>query len=390
MKKVLVIAYYFPPLGMGGVQRVAKFVKHLPEFGWEPVVLTVKPIAYFEHDPGLLEEVRHARAYRAESLDPSRLLRRFGRKKVTHSGLTWGFSQRVLNGLLFPDAKVGWYPFACHLGRRILRKERPDLLFSSSPPCTGHLVGIRLKSISRLPLVCDFRDFWPTGYSVPSELHKPLYKRLARWICRRADACTAVYRDIVEMLQGRATLVESGYDPADFESVHAEPSPELLFVYSGSLGDKEEEARAFFEAIRETEGARLEMAGLIPDSLKRLVDGKKIVHHGYLPHDRVVELLKRARALWFTIAPHQTSSGKFYEYIGARRPIIATMGEGHEASRLIRELELGLVVPPEKEAIKAAIGRIRDGTVRFSDRASGRYSRVAQTERLARLFDSLL
>jgi glycosyltransferase involved in cell wall biosynthesis len=389
MKKVLVIAYYFPPLGMGGVQRVTKFVKYLPQFGWSPVVLTVRPIAYFARDAELAKEVEHAVVYRSESLDPSRALGRLGREKVKHGGLTWGFSQKVLNGLLFPDAKIGWYPFGYRLGKQVIEKERPDLIFSSSPPYTGHLVGIRLKRVSGLPLVCDFRDFWPTGYSVPAGCYKPFYRKVARWIRERADACTAVYHDIVDMLDGRASLIESGFDPEDFSKVEAEPSEDLLFVYSGNLGDREAEARAFFEAIRGVEGARLEMAGLIPDSLKPLVDGQTIVHHGYLKHARVIELLKRARALWFTIAPHQTSSGKFYEYIGARKPILATIGEDHEASRLIRNLDLGLIVAPEVDAIRRAILRIRDGDLTCSDRASESYSRVAQTERLVRVFDSL-
>jgi hypothetical protein len=327
--------------------------------------------------------------YRCDSLDPSRLLGKLGKKKVTHSGLTWGFSQKVLNGMLFPDAKIGWYPFACRRGKQVIEKEKPDLIFSSSPPYTGHLVGIGLRRASELPLVCDFRDFWPTGYSVPAGCYKPFYGKVARWIRTRSDACTAVYRDIVDMLEGRAHLIESGFDPEDFDRVQAKPDETLLFAYAGNLGDREVEARAFIEAIREVKGARLEMAGLIPDSLKNLVDGRTIVHHGYLPHAGVIELLKRARALWFTIAPHQTSSGKFYEYIGARKPILATIGESDEASRLIHDLDLGLVVPPEKDEIRRGIERIRDGDFTFSDRAAERYSRISQTERLARVFDSL-
>jgi hypothetical protein len=199
-----------------------------------------------------------------------------------------------------------------------------------------------------------------------------------------------VYEDIVSMLEGRAYLIESGYDPEDFDRVRAEPSDDLLLAYAGNLGDREEVARAFFEAIREVEGARLEIAGMVPDSLVPLVDGQRIVHRGYLPHARVIEILKRSHALWFTIAPHQTSSGKLYEYIGARKPILATIDGDHEASRLIERLRLGLVVPPEKNEIRRGIERIRDGDVPYSDRAADGYSRVAQTARLARIFDSLI
>lgn len=139
-KKVLIIAYYFPPLGMGGVQRITKFVKYLPSFGWEPYVLTVKNIVYPAKDYSLLGEISaEVKIIRTGSFDPLRIpfviKSIFGKK---HSLDQYHFKKSVAGSKfttwIFPlDNKAGWIPLALRKGLRLHKKEKFDLIFTSSP-----------------------------------------------------------------------------------------------------------------------------------------------------------------------------------------------------------------------------------------------------------------
>jgi len=127
MKKVLIVTYYAPPVGMAGVLRVTKLAKFLPEFGWQPILLTVKPISYFLYDPDLLNDLAGITIYRSESLDPARLLYFFRKDKPITVKST---GPLFINYLLFPDAKVLWVPFAVSLGKKLIEQEFPDMLAS--------------------------------------------------------------------------------------------------------------------------------------------------------------------------------------------------------------------------------------------------------------------
>ena len=127
MKKLLILTYYFPPLGLGGTQRVAKFVKYLPQFGWRPTVVTVKPIAYWALDESLMQDVKEARIIRTESLDPQRLLARLGRTTIQASagekrvGVGATINQKLLPFFLTPDSKILWRPFALRAVKKLLK-----------------------------------------------------------------------------------------------------------------------------------------------------------------------------------------------------------------------------------------------------------------------------
>ena len=112
LKKVLVLSYYFPPIGMGGTQRIAKFGKYLAEFGWEPTIITVLPISYWAIDETTLDELSHVRIIRTESLDPQRLLAKMGKKQLAKVGSGKGLAHfvnlKILPFFLLPDTKILW------------------------------------------------------------------------------------------------------------------------------------------------------------------------------------------------------------------------------------------------------------------------------------------
>ena len=168
MKRVLIISYNFPPMGMGGVQRATKFAKYLPSFGWEPIILTVKDVDYFAKDYTLLKELSSdTKVIRTGSFDPLRLsylLKSIMKKNKKSRGETYTpLKAKILSWLFFPDNKIGWIPFALSKGLKICKNEKIDLIFSTSPPPSLHLIGYFLKKLTGKVWLADFRDEW-IGY----------------------------------------------------------------------------------------------------------------------------------------------------------------------------------------------------------------------------------
>ncbi len=390
-RRVLIISYYLPPLGRGGVKRPTKFAKYLKRLGWEPVLLGVKPIAYYAFDPTLLEDLKGIPVFRAESLDVSRLVYWLGKRQVKASPLTEGISRSVFNTLLFPDAKAPWIPFAYWLGRSLAEKGlRPDLILSTSPPFSAHLIGLLLRRHYRVPLVVDFRDFWPTGLVPANPVMKPLYARLRRWIARQADAVIAVYQDIVEDL-GFGEYLPSGYDPEELADLPAfDLKGEIPIAYTGSLSLKEDSTLALIRALREVPGFTLHLAGVVPGSILREVDGERVFYHGYLSARMALGFLKSARILWYTQPAGASATAKLYEYTGLGKPILATIPPESEAARLIASRGLGVVVPPETPRIVEALQRIRRGELPFRGETLVEFSRENQVRRLIHIFEEVL
>src|SRR5690606_10060076 len=168
--RLLVVAYYFPPAGGAGVQRVLKWVKYLRDFGIEPVVVTVRAGAYPKHDETLVRDVPEGvEAYRSRALDPfgtyARLTGRTRQAAVAEQlqNAPDGFGERLARwmraNVVLPDARVGWVPFAIRTAKR-LHRERPfDAVLTSGPPHSAHLVGRALRRAG-LPWIADFRDPW--------------------------------------------------------------------------------------------------------------------------------------------------------------------------------------------------------------------------------------
>ncbi len=388
LRRVLVVAYYFPPMGLSGVQRVAKFVKYLPDYGWLPTVLTVEPHGYFAYDPPLWEELVRAgvEVRRTTSFDPTRL---FGKKQTV--ALPDETTRRRLSGLsqwLFvPDNKIGWYGPAVRAGRQVLRVERYHAVFSSAPPYTAHLVAKSLSRAARLPLVTDFRDDWLGNprHTYPTPLHRRLHARLEREVLRASDRVVAINRHIAEGLRRRhpgvlpddaVHVIPQGFDPEDFLVPPApRPQGKMRLLYAGVFYDAQKpdfflrglhefitrrpEARAMVEAL---------FVGLLPAAAVELVEdlgmADLVTGAGYLPHRETVAHLRAADVLWMTIGDRPgaegISTGKLFEYLGAGKPILALIPDGM-AREALEPCGAATIVPPaDVPAISRALETLFD------------------------------
>jgi hypothetical protein len=393
VRRLLVVAYYTPPLGLSGVMRVTKLCKFLPESGWQPLILTVKPVAYYHYDPRLLDDLKASRIYRTESADPNRLfnlVRSQARKLTPALGQGLGAGPRLLNYVLFPDSKVGWFPFASVAGRHIIDREKPAAIFATAPPFTALLLGVRLKAHAHVPLVADFRDPWPTGFAPPPPHQRAALRRLRRYFVDHADMVLGVNAGTARRVGPRCEVLDNGFDPTDFQ---VEPArlDGFSIVHVGNLWQNQAEVAALVEALRARPEAKLYLAGRVDGETRRRFEHDPQVRLlDVLPHAEACTLMKGADVLLYIGKPQQPVGIKLYEYFGAGRPIVV-WGEGSdEAAGLVAGADAGLVCGGDPARLLAAIDEVKRDPGRFAHAGRDRFNRRVQARWLADRLEALI
>ncbi len=434
MIRLLVVAYYFPPSGGAGVQRVLKWVKYFREVGVEATVLTVEAGAYPKHDATLGREVPpDVPVHRTRALDPYGAYARLtGRSRQQAVAETTGhvaasgewterLAQAVRANLFVPDARLGWVPFAVGRGLRLLRDEPFDAVLTSGPPHSVHLTGLALHRLTGTPWLADFRDPW-TDISYYDELPRTAWARaldgwLERTVLETATRVVTISEAGRALLHGKTTrpahdfaVVENGFDPADFGGDPAVPDDRFVLAYVGSLyGSRSPEALWQALARLRAEGRipklRLRLVGRIGDEVQAALrsHGLDAVTEtvGYLPHDQAVREMQRATALLLTIEPygheHGTTTGKLYEYLAAGRPVVGAGPTGGEAADLLRHTGAGRMTDrADADGFAAHLGALYDAWARgvmpggAAPDAAAPYSRRTQAAEVAALLAEML
>ena len=375
-RRVLIIAYYFPPMGLSGVQRVAKLVKYLPQAGWQPVVLTVKPGAYFAFDDTLLREVVASGVHieRTNSWDPTRLISRTSRIVELPSEKKRGLLTAISQYLLLPDNKIGWYPFAVNRGKKLLNQETYDAIYVSAPPYTSLIIGTALSKWANVPLVIDYRDDWLGNprHTYPTKLHRTLHSVLERWVLRRASYVTAINDVIVKSIEHRhqlsgskkVAIIPQGFDSADmlnsFDQV-TNCTGKFKILYTGVFYDAQKPdtflyalARAIDVAGIPADRIRATFLGLVPSYFNEMVSKlgleEVVEYRGYVDHTETVKSMLNADVLWMIIGHRKgaegISTGKLYEYMGTLKPILALIPNG-TARRALKPYKAARICDPD-------------------------------------------
>jgi glycosyltransferase involved in cell wall biosynthesis len=253
MKKVLIIAYYFPPLGGSGVQRTLKFVKYLPQFGWQPTVLTVGPTAYYAKDESLLKEIEHLniQIIRTQSRGPNAMLHKNHDIVKMPKERMRRFLNFISDTFFIPDNKIGWKKYAVKAASEHLSKNKYDVIFATAPPVTDFLIGVELKKRFKIPLVLDYRDSWlsyPFKF-FPTPLHRYIHFRKERYVVHKSDMITVTHRRVKEELLTRhkflrhedVVILPHGFDPEDMNFSNPDFIPhidKMRITYSGMFYGK--------------------------------------------------------------------------------------------------------------------------------------------------------
>ncbi len=433
-KKVLLISYYFPPSGGAGVQRTLKFVKYLRDFGWEPVVLTANNADYPAYDDTLAKEIPDGvKVYRSTIVEPYRFYRKLtGRAEGEATDIatltldsdqkqkwTERLAEWVRSAFFVPDARIGWLPFAYNLGKKIIERENIDVIYSTAPPYTTHLIGLALHKKSNLPWVVDFRDSWIGWLSTPQwrpKLSRALEKWMERSVLRDASTLISVTPGVKEDLLSRNPqyrderwkLLYNGFDPEDFENVEAKPkSIKTTIIYTGSLyGNRNPEylVQALESLQKEnpdfTEKLRLLFVGRVGEPIIKRLDSSSISHLveriPYVTHSESIAWLKSADISLLIIddSPENYGilTGKLFEYIGAGHPVLALAPDG-DAAQLIKKYDLGSTAHPKNpDEIKKALFDIVEQAdkKKISAKEFTAFSRHTLTGELAKHFDQLI
>ena len=388
MKKLLVVANPYPPMASAGTTRVVRFLRHLPDVGWEPSVLTAKAGGPAAVPPG----VRVARA----AVPWPRQLLGGGRR-----------STRINRWVAVPDPYVAWVGPAVLMGRTILASERFDVIMSSSPRASAHLVAAVLSEHASVPWLADYRDPWSTYQfrHYPTRAHQAAHARLEAWALGRAAAVTAVNQPIVDdlvarhpWLDGRAHVLPNGFDlgeqPADVSLGDG-----FWIVHTGRLYGREQQVAAFLEAL-----------AALPTDVKALfvgVDESRVRpdadHFGLGDRVRVEPFVPLPVALGYQRAADalllvngrrpESMSSKVFEYLQAGRPIFAISPDGSAARGLFDRVGGGTCVLPDdrmREPLAAFVAAVRAGGAAVAGSGElGRYELGRLTAELAGILDGL-
>jgi glycosyltransferase involved in cell wall biosynthesis len=414
--KALLVTMYFPPAGGGGVQRPLKFATQLPALGIETHVLAPDDPKWIHADPEL-QPPTHAWVHRARYLGPR------GRKPAEELHGRQGLERRVTQArllsrrLLVPDENVSWNLTAIPAAVRIVRNEGIDVVLTTSPPSSVHLIGAAVKRMTGARWVADLRD---SLVAHPHRRAERLAVRakeqsehaVARLVARSADAIVAVSDAIAEEVRGfepkgRVVAIANGADFDDFAGLEYRPGDRFRITHAGSFFGKRD-PRPFLRALAESDPAVVarfvgDFRSTDREFAESLELGDRLELHPYVPRRRSLELQRDSEALLLLIPEaggrgRGVLSGKVFEYLAAERPILAAVPPDGAAAALIRETGAGVVAPPDdvdalREALGGLVERWRggglDGTV-LSAADRRRLSRAARVEELADLLRELV
>ena len=361
-KKILLVAYYFPPLGMGGVGRPLNLFQYLPEFGYEVEVLTVKDILYPQYDKTLLSPTDKSRVHRTGSLDPSRLLHLMGKRAQARSGLSG--SRRPLP-LYLPDPKRGWNPFAWRKARRLIKMGEYAAVITTVPPPSSLLLGLRLKTRFDIPWVADFRDYWflmPIDREYGPGTARDYAVNLQKETVHRADAIVTVNRHIAAYL-GRGEVIHNAASDELMESWRR-AKPESSRFTVGALGTFNdlfpfEPLMRLASDLRDklnlaNDAFSIRHVGHVDDSMRRLCDKynlKEFVEFGgYCPRTEAIERLAGVDLLYLAVNPRDSCHvlpGRLFDYLISGKPILGLVAADSEVADLINAGPSGRSFDPD-------------------------------------------
>ena len=412
--KVLLVSLYFPPAGGGGVQRPLKFATHLPALGIETHVLAPDDPKWVHRDDDLVPPTQ-AWVHRVRYIGPKGRLpaeELHGLKGLERAGRKTALAFR--RGLV-PDENVTWNLTAIPAAIRIVRREQIDVVITTSPPTSVHLIGAAVRRATGARWIADLRD------SIVANPHRRTESALvrakertgqsvARRVARSADAVVAVSEPIADELRalgaGRVETIPNGCDFEDFAGLEYRPSERLRLTHTGSFFGRRS-PRPILEALAGSDvDASLRFVGDFRAADREWAAGlgleDRLELHPYLPRREVLAMQKDSEALLLLIPEsggrgRGVLSAKVFEYLAAERPILAAVPPDGAAADLIRETGTGTVVAPDDvDGLRAALVQLetdyRGGRLNGTPLAPelrDRLSRRKRTEELAELIRSL-
>lgn len=430
MKKVLIITYYWPPSGGSGVQRCLNFVKHLSNFGWTPVVFTAKNPDYPVIDHSLeLEIPSSVEVLKLEAWEPYRIYNFFtgGKKSKTNIGFISGktknsFAEKIsiwVRGNFFiPDARKFWISPAVRFLNKYLLENKIECIFSSGPPHSAHLIARELSKNNKLPWVADFRDPWTGVYYFNklklTECAKKKHSLLERAVLNEANLILVVgetmKNDFEKLTEKKIEVIYNGYEESEYRDLEIIADKKFSIAYTGMFFRDQNPAElwnALKELTQELPGFKADLSlnftgkidAVVIESINNAGLAEFLVYNDYVDHALIPCIQKQSQLLLLSINRVEKSgyilTGKVFEYLAARRPILAICPPDSDVARLISKTQAGTVIPfNQKEIIKLVVSdyykKFKTGNLKVSTIGIEKYTRISLTKQLADSLDKLI
>ena len=414
MKKVLMIAYQFPPMGGAGVQRTAKFAKYLPNFNWEPVIFTRQEVKSHLQDSSLMKDVsKDLTIIRTKSYDIREWPGIFG------LGGKW-----LSRKFLYPDGERIWQGFNQKIAAEIIQKEKIDVIYTTSYPYSDHLLGLYLKKqFPNIPWVVDFRDEWTNNPYILdmnySDFRMKKEKKMEKAVIENCDffiTNTPImlrnFKDDYSILQkNNSFVIPNGYDEEDFIGLQRKVpyNEKMIITYTGAMYGRRK-PDSFFQALQEL----IQENSISKDKIEVRFIGEyaknlneKIVQYGlkkvvkvlpYMKHRESIQKLLESDILLLIIGAGPGAetfyTGKVFEYLNTNRPILALVPEKGVAAQLLRETQTGWIADiQDTSKIKQNIKQLyqkwnnREEMITPDRNVIQQYERKMLTKKLAQVLD---
>ena len=372
MKKVLIITYYWPPASGPGVQRWLKFAKYLPQFGWQPIILTVKDGSFIMTDPTLNEDVpSNMPVFRVSSLEPFRIYNLLRGKKgkavkiameSVKSPTTFfqKFSNYVRANFFIPDARLGWRFKAIPAAKKIIKEHQIETIITTGPPHSTHLIGLHLHQKNKnLKWIADLRDPWTNvfynNFLLRSEKTKKKDKQYEDSVVKTANGVLVVSKGMQEEFQDRnkkTFLFYNGYDEKDIPKVTSHLTTKFTLSYIGNmkpnqntialwetLAELKKEIKDFgkFFILSFTGNVAVQVSKKIQEcGIEDIVE-----YHPFVKHAQAVQLMTESNLLFLPIPMTKNNqyiiTGKIFEYLASTTPILAIGPVDGNAATILTE-----------------------------------------------------
>ena len=434
MKRVLIITYYWPPSGGSGVQRWLKMSKYLPENGWQPVIYTAEDAEYPVEDQSLETDVApEAEVIRRPIVEPYTFYKKFlgikKEEKVKAGFINEGskksswkenISLWIRGNLFIPDARCWWIKPSVRYLSKYLKEHPVDVMVSTGPPHSMHLIAKELHKKFNIPWVADFRDPW-TEIDYFDKLHLTRcsvreHRRLEHEVLTQADKVVTVAPDGARRLENlgakNVVTIYNGFD-CDAKTENIVKSDKFVVTYLGVLSKIQSSDHlweAFGELVKENNdfanNLKINMIGQIDNSVLKSIDDNGLTQWvtftPYVPHSQVAQIHRASTLLLLLLMPDSEPrakgllTGKLFEYLASGRPILCIGPEDGDAAHIIGECNAGTTVGFDnktkiKETIKEYYQRFKtSGLPDNVSESTEKYSRKSLAGEYARLLEEIL
>lgn len=430
MKKVLIITYYWPPSAGSGVQRWTKFSKYLPDFGWEPIIFTPENPDFSVRDETLLKDISHElEVLKFPIWEPYQLQRLIaGKNKSSKPTDTLEKKEKsffdhlsiwLRGNILIPDPRVFWVKPSVKFLSEVIKINNIDVVITTGPPHSMHLIGERLKDKLDVKWIADFRDPW-SKWEFLDTLHmsavvRKIHNKLEKRILQKADGIITISptfkKDFEQLVPRAVNVITNGFDPDDFKiSGNVEPANKFLISHVGTIDDLRD-PRPFLYAVKalvqETmsfqDQVEVLFVGVVSKKLIAEIESdavlnKIVIFKPYVAHHAVFELYRKSAVLLLVLANSVNAignvPGKLFEYMASEKPILALGKEDGDSARIIRSGNAGFICDPnDTGGIKIAIQRLfKDykNPAKKKNESLQKYSRKSLTGDLVKILNEVI